>query len=262
MDSRNALKVFDFGERKVRIAMIDGEPYFVAKDIVEGVGAAWNGEQNIRHIPEEWKRVISVMTPRGMQKMIVLTEQGIYFYLARSDKPAALPFQKKIAGEILPAIRKHDGYLTEQKLEEVLNDPDTIIRLAQNLKAEKQKRNMLQAKIDEDRPKVIFAESVETSESSILVGDLAKIIKQNGYEIGPQRFFEWLRKNGYLMKIGESRNMPTQRAMESGLFEIKERVIDNPDGSILVTRTTKVTGRGQLYFINLFRNMAIREYSM
>jgi anti-repressor protein len=187
--------------------------------------------------------------------MTAFSEQGLYFYLARSDKLAALPFQKHIAGEILPSIRKYGGYLTDRKLEEVLTDPDTLIRLAQSLKAEKEKRQILEAKIDANLPKVIFAESVEASSSSILVGDLAKFIKQNGIEIGPKRLFEWLRQNGYLMKVGESRNMPTQRAMEAGLFEVKERAIGSPNGTILLTRTTKITSRGQRYFLNLFRNM-------
>jgi anti-repressor protein len=256
-DFRKALKVFDFEGRQVRIVKVDGELYFVAKDVVEGIGAVWNGEQNIRHVPEEWKGVISVMTPRGEQNMSVFSEHGLYFYLARSDKPAALPFQKYIAGNILPSIRKFGGYLTDRKLEEVLTDPDTLIRLAQNLKTEKEKRQILEAQIDADRPKVLFAESVEASDSSILIGDMAKLLKQIGVEIGPHRLFEWLRQNGYLMKTGESRNMPTQRAMEAGLFEIRERVIDNPNGSILLTRTSKITGRGQCFFLNLFRNMLI-----
>jgi phage antirepressor YoqD-like protein len=194
------------------------------------------------------------MTPGGEQNMTVFLEQGLYFYLARSDKPAALPFQKHIAGEILPSIRKYGGYLTERKLEEALTDPDTLIRLAQNLKTERERCRILETKINEDRPKVLFAESVEASDSCILVGDLAKLIRQNGYEIGPKRLYEWLRQNGYLMKIGESRNMPTQKSMEAGLFEVRERTIGNPDGSVFLTRTTKVTGSGQIFFLNLFMN--------
>jgi anti-repressor protein len=251
-DSQKALKVFDFDGRQVRIILMEGEPCFVAKDVVEGIGAVWNGEQNIRHVPSEWKRVISVMTPGGEQKMTAFSEQGLYFYLARSDKPAALPFQKHIAGEILPSIRKHGGYLTDRKIEEILEDPDTIIRLVQNLKAEREKRRLLENKVNDDRPKVLFAESVKASASSILIGDLAKLINQNGIEIGPKRLFEWLRQNGYLMKIGGSRNMPTQKAMEAGLFEVRENTINNPDGAIFLTKTTKVTGIGQEFFINLF----------
>jgi anti-repressor protein len=251
MDSGNALKVFDFDGRKVRVARIGEEVYFVAKDVAEAVGYTWH-RGLMGHIPGEWKGVNRIDTLGGEQEMLCLSEQGLYFFLARSDKPAALPFQKHIAGEILPSIRKYGGYLTDKKLEEALTNPDTIIRLAQNLKAEREKRRMLEAKVNDDHPKVLFAELVEASGSSILIGDLAKLIRQNGIKIGPRRLFEWMRQNGYLMKSGESRNMPTQRAMESGLFKVKERAIDNPDGTILLTRTTKVTGLGQVFFLNLF----------
>jgi anti-repressor protein len=253
MGSENALKVFDFEGRKVRIARIGEEIYFVAKDVAEAVGYKWH-RGLMGHIPGEWKGVNRIDTLGGEQEMLCLSEQGLYFFLARSDKPAALPFQKHIAGEILPSIRKYGGYLTDQKLEEALINPDTIIRLAQNLKTEREKRRVLEDKVNDDRPKVLFAESVEASGSSILVGDLAKLIRQNGVKIGPKRLFEWMRRNGYLMKVGESRNMPTQKSLESGLFEVKERAIDNPDGKIFVTRTTKVTGRGQVFFLNLFRS--------
>jgi anti-repressor protein len=258
-DSERALKIFDFDGRRVRVARIGEEIYFVAKDVAEAVGYTWH-RGLMGHIPSEWKGVNRIDTLGGEQEMLCLSEQGLYFFLARSDKPAALPFQKHIAGEILPSIRKHGGYLTDQKLEEALTNPDTIIRLAQNLKAEREKRRVLEEKVNGDRPKVLFAESVEASRSSILVGDLAKLMRQNGVEIGPRRLFEWMRQNGYLMKVGESKNMPTQRAMEAGLFEIKERAIDNPDGTIFVTKTTKVTGRGSIYFINLFRDMFDREF--
>jgi anti-repressor protein len=174
-----------------------------------------------------------------------------------SRKPEAKIFKRWLTHEVIPAIRKFGGYLTGRKIEEILTDPDTIIELARNIKAEKEKCRALEAKIDADRPKVIFAESVEASDSSSLVGDLAKLIRQNGVEIGPRRLFEWMRQNGYLMKLGESRNMPTQKSMESGLFEVKERTIDNPDGKIILTRTTKITGRGQLFFLNLFRGTPV-----
>jgi phage antirepressor YoqD-like protein len=192
------------------------------------------------------------MTIKGEKETWALREQGAYFYLARSDKPAALPFQKKIAGEILPSIRKYGAYMTPQVIEEALLNPDYIIRLATALKDERQKVVALNAKIENDHPKVLFADSVSASATSILIGDLAKLIKQNGFEIGQKRLFEWLRENGYLMKAGSSKNMPTQRALDMRLFEVLERAIDNPDGSIRITRTTKVTGKGQVYFVNQF----------
>jgi anti-repressor protein len=184
--------------------------------------------------------------------MQVLFEQGVYFYLARCDKPAALPFQRKIAGEILPSIRKHGAYMTPQKIEEVLNDPDTLIELAQILKRERAKASELAAQVEEDRPKVLFADSVSASHTSILIGELAKFLRQNGVEVGQNRLFERLREEGYLMKDGSSRNMPTQRAMEMGLFEVKETTINRSDGGIDIKRTPKVTGKGQVFFVNKF----------
>ncbi|GHV48319.1 hypothetical protein FACS1894204_12520 [Synergistales bacterium] len=187
--------------------------------------------------------------------MTVISESGLYALIMRSNKPEARKFRKWVTSEVLPSIRKHGGYLTERKLKEALDDPDSMIRLFQNMKADREKIRALEAKENANRPKIIFAESVEASSSSILIGDLAKLIRQNNCEIGPNRLFEWLRQNGYLMKGGESRNMPTQRAMEAGWFQVKERTLGNPDGSVLVTRTTKVTGKGQVFFINFFRNM-------
>jgi anti-repressor protein len=249
----NCLQVFEFEKKKVRIVLVDGEPMFVCKDVVEAAGGIWKGDAgSIAHVPEEWKGVCSVQTPGGIQQMTGFREQGIYFYLARSDKPAALPFQKHIAGEILPAIRKHGIYMTPQKIEEVLNDPDTIISLAQILKKEQAKARELAAKVEEDRPKVLFADSVSASQTSILIGELAKLLRQNGVEIGQNRLFEKLREEGYLMKDGSSRNMPTQRAMELELFEVKETTINRSNGGIDIKKNPKVTGYGQVYFVNRF----------
>jgi prophage antirepressor-like protein len=144
----NILRAFEVEDKKVRIIEDDGEFWFVAKDIVDGVGAVWKGSDSTRHIPEEWKGIHSVWTPGGTQELQALSEQGVYFYLARSDKPAALPFQKKIAGEILPSIRKYGAYITPQKTEEVLTNPDTVIELALILKRERENAGELPAKIE------------------------------------------------------------------------------------------------------------------
>jgi anti-repressor protein len=249
----NVLQVFEFEDRKVRIIEKDEEFWFIAKDIVEGIGAIWKGGAgSVPHVPEEWKGVCHIQTPGGIQEMTGLKEQGVYFYLARSNMPAALPFQKKIAGEVLPSIRKYGAYMTPQKIKEVLYNPDTIINLAQVLKKEQVKARKLEAQIEEDRPKVLFADSVSASHTSILIGELAKLLRQNGVEMGQNRLFERLREEGYLMKDGGSRNMPTQRSMELELFEIKETAIDRSDGAIEVKKTPKVTGRGQVYFIHKF----------
>ena len=142
--------------------------------------------------------------------------------------------------------------MTPDVLSQAISDPDFMIGLFAELKAEQQKRQQLETKVAADKPKVLFADAVETAQTSILIGDLAKLLKQNGVNMGQKRLFAWLRDNGYLMKSGNSYNMPTQYSMELGLFEVKEHVINNPDGSVRVTRTPKVTGKGQRYFINKF----------
>lgn len=250
----NELQQFKFSDTEIRVVRgEDGEPRFVAKDIVEGIGATWTGAGAcISHIPDEWKGVLSVHTPKCSQNMVCLTEQGVYFYLARSDKPKALPFQKWLAGEVLPSIRKHGTYMTPEVIEKTLTNPDFIIKLATELKQEQEKRKALETQAAIDRPKTIFADAVAESKTSILIGDLAKLIKQNGFDIGQKRLFEWLRSKGWLIKSGSSKNIPTQRAMEHGLFEVKERTINAPDGHIIISKTTKVTGKGQVYFVNKF----------
>lgn len=175
-----------------------------------------------------------------------INESGLYTLIIRSRKPEAKKFRKWVTNEVLPSIRKNGGYIVGQ---ETLSDEELIQRallVATNKLKEREKQ------LEEQKPKVLFANSVETSETSILVGDLAKLIKQNGHDIGQNRLFNWLRDNGYLIKSGERKNMPTQMAMDKKLFEVKERTVNNPDGSIRITKTTKVTGKGQVYFVNKF----------
>lgn len=248
-----SLQVFNYEDSHTRITLVDGEPWIVAKDVAEALGYSRFDSNLLMNVPEEWKGAKRIRTPGGEQEMLCLSEQGLYFFLGRSDKPKALPYQRWIAGEVVPTIRKHGAYMTPAKLEEALLNPDTLIRLAQTLKEEREKRAVLEAQAEVDRPKVLFADSVTASKTSILVGDLAKLLRQNGVQIGQNRLFQWLRENGYLIKRkGDSFNMPTQTAMESGLFEVLERTHSNPDGSIRITKTPKVTGRGQMFFINVF----------
>lgn len=195
--------------------------------------------------------------------MSFIPEGDVYRLIAHSKLPKAQEFESWVFDEVLPTIRKHGAYMTEQTLEDALTSPDFLIRLATQLKEEQEARRALEAEnaaqaqqIAADAPKVVFANAVATSKSSILVGDLAKLLRQNGIEMGQKRLFAWLRDNGYLMKRGESYNMPTQQSMERGLFEIKEGSVANPDGSIRVTRTVKCTGKGQQYFVNLFLSKA------
>lgn len=178
-----------------------------------------------------------------------LTESGVYKLVFKSRKPNAERFTDWVTDEVLPSIRKHGMYAVD----DLINDPDLAIKAFMALKEEKTRNKMLQADNERMRPKEIFADAVATSQTSILIGDLAKLLKQNGVETGQKRFFEWLRENGYLIKRkGADWNMPTQKAMERGLFEVKESAVNNPDGSVRINKTTKVTGKGQQYFINKF----------
>ena len=180
-----------------------------------------------------------------------ITESGLYAVILRSDKPNAKKFRKWVTSEVLPSIRKNGGYIDGQ---EHLSDEELMAKalvVANNKIAERDRI------IQRMKPKEVFADAVATSKTSILVGDLAKLICQNGVQIGQKRLFDWLRDNGYLIKCGLSRNMPMQRYVEQGLFEVKESTVQNPDGSVRITKTTKVTGKGQVYFVNKFLGGAV-----
>lgn len=185
--------------------------------------------------------------------MTIVSESGLYSLVLGSRKPSAHEFKRWVTHDVIPSIRRHGAYMTPEAIEKVLCSPDTIIKLATELKGEQEKRKQLEAQAQSDRPKVIFADAVSVSESPMLIGELAKVLKQNGVEIGEKRLFEWMRRNGYLIsRKGTDYNAPTQRAMEMGLFRVKETAITHSDGHVTVSRTTKVTGRGQQYFINKF----------
>lgn len=232
-------------------------PLFLAKDV-----AIWIEHSNpavmLQSIDENEKVINNVYTLGGNQDMWFLTEDGLYEVLMQSRKPIAKEFKKQVK-QILKDIRRHGIYATDKVLDEMLSSPEFGIRVLSELKAEREKRAALEEKVKEDKPLVVFANAVETSKTSILIGDLAKILKQNGHDIGQNRLFEWLRQNNYLIKGGSRKNMPTQRSMELGLFEVKESAVANPDGSIRITRTTKVTGKGQIYFVNLLAPQQIAQ---
>lgn len=255
----NDLKIFEneaFGA--VRVVERDGEPWFVARDVCECLELG-NPRTSIALLDEDEKGVHTMDTPGGQQEMSIVSEAGLYSLILRSRKPEAKAFKRWITHEVLPAIRRHGAYLTPDMVEKVISDPDTIIRLATDLKTEREKRAALEAQAEADRPKVVFAESIEVAKTSILVGEMAKLIKQaTGYDIGQNRFFDWLRDSGYLHKGGSQRNMPTQRCMDAGWMEIKEGSRIGSSGECHITRTTKITGKGQIYFINLFRSMTER----
>ena len=248
------LQIFNSPEfGAIRTIEKDGEPWFVGKDVAEALGYTDPNKAIVMHVDEEDKLNDKTASSLGQRGGWLINESGLYSLVLSSKLPTAKKFKRWVTSEVIPSIRKHGAYMTPDKLEEVLLKPDTLIQLAQNLKDEQEKRRALEVKVEAQRPKVLFAESVEAAKTSILIGELAKLLKQNGINIGQNRLFEWLRNNGYLIKRqGSDYNMPTQRAMEMGLFEIKETTITHSDGHIHVSKTPKVTGKGQVYFVNLF----------
>ena len=250
-----------FGE--VRVTEIDGKTYFVGSDVAKVLGYTDLNQAIRQHVDEEDKTIVQlsdiqegVKTTPHMQgsKIGLINESGVYSLILRSNMPRAKEFKRWITSEVLPSIRRHGMYATPDTVEKMLSDPDTAIKLLESIKEERQKRIEAEIKIEAQVPNVLFANAVATSDRSVLVSELAKILKQNGVEIGQNRLFEWLRGRGYLCSKGEYYNQPTQKAMELGLFELKKTSITKPDGSVLVTCTTKVTGKGQIYFINRFLN--------
>ena len=196
----------------------------------------------------------SVPHPQSINKtidMLFITEGDIYRLVVKSKLPSAEKFESWVFDEVIPSIRKHGAYMTPETLQAAILNPDTMIQLCQALKEEQEKRKALEVKVEEDKPKVQFAEAVDSSPSSILVGTLAKLITQNGVKIGQNKLYEWMRQNGYLISQGSRHNEPTQKAMELGLFEVREQVYDR-NGVNFVSKTTMVTGKGQQYFINKF----------
>lgn len=257
----NKLQIFnspEFGQ--VRMIVEDDKILFCASDVASALKYSNISKAINDHCPHVTKRYIGVETGTKADgtpaiqnvQMNFIPEGDIYRLVVRSKLPTAIKFEGWVFDDIIPSIRKHGGYLTPAKIEEVLSNPDTIIKLATELKQERAKRIEHEQKIEADKPKVLFAEAVETAKSSILVGELAKLIKQNGIDIGQQRLFNFMRENGYLIKQkGSAYNMPTQKSMNLGLFEIKERTINHSD-HVEIVKTPKVTGKGQIYFINMF----------
>ena len=226
-------------------------PIFLAKDVAEWIEYDLSSVNKLVSLVDDSEKVRNnIPTPGGSQETWFLTEDGLYEVLMQSRKPIAKQFKKEVKN-ILKTIRKHGAYMSDNVLEQAISNPDFMIGLLQNLKEEQKKRIEAEAKIELDKPKVLFSEAVTTSKTSILIGDLAKIIKQNGVEMGQDRMFSWLRDNGYLIKRkGSDFNMPTQKSMEMKLFEIKETAITHSDGHITINKTPKVTGAGQVFFVN------------
>lgn len=244
--SMNNIQIFNnsqFGQ--VRVATTEaGEPLFCLADLCKALNLS-NPTVVSQRLEDEERPKLDL----GRQGLTTfVTEPGMYTVILRSDSPLAKPMQKWVTSEVLPTIRKTGGYMVSR----TDDTPETI--MARALLVAKETLERRDKQIAELKPKALFADAVETSDRSCLVAELAKILQQNGIEIGQNRLFKWLRNHGYLCSKGDYYNQPTQRAMDMGLFEIKKTAINKPDGSVLVSVTTKVTGKGQIYFINKFLN--------
>lgn len=250
----NEIKVFsneEFGS--IRRVEVDGEFWLVGKDVAQVLGYK-NPQEAIRtHVDDDDKGVSEILTPGGKQNVPIINESGLYSLVLSSKLPSAKKFKRWVTSEVLPSVRKHGAYMTQETLEAAIMNPDYLLKIATALKAETDKRKALESRVTADAPKVLFADAVSTSKSTVLVGELAKILKQNGVDMGEKRLFQWMRDNGYLIKrAGTDYNMPTQVSMELGLFRVKETVVSHSDGHTSVSKTPKVTGKGQTYFLNKF----------
>ena len=246
----NDVKLFNFENHEVRTTLINGEPWFVGKDVADILGYLKPLDAISRHVDEDDSVKHGLTDSLGrIQNTIIINESGLYSLILSSKLPTAKKFKHWVTSEVLPQIRKSGAYLTDKKAYDITHDKSSLIDLLQQAADQLKEKDVV---IERMKPKALFADAVNDSETDILIGDLAKLIKQNGHDIGQKRLFAWMRDNGYLIKSGSSKNMPTQRAMQMNLFRVKERTINNPDGSVRITKTTKVTGKGQIYFVNKF----------
>lgn len=245
-------EIFNFHGRTVRTVTVNDTPYFVGKDVADILGYSKPRNAIALHVDEDDALKWGVMDELGRkQETTIINESGLYSLILSSRLPQAKEFKRWVTSEVLPTIRKNGMFATD----ELLDNPDFAIATLQRLKEEREAKKLLEAKIEADRPKVLFAEAVSASHTSILVGELAKLIKQNGVDMGANRLFNWLRAHGYLIKRnGRDWNMPTQKSVEMGLIRVKETSITHADGHITVSKTPLVTGKGQQYFINKFLN--------
>lgn len=255
------LKIFnnnEFGQIRT-ILDKNNEPWFVGRDITE-ILEYRNGSRDIkRHVDELDRKKEMVHDGNQLKETILINESGLYSLIFSSKMDKAKEFKRWVTSEVLPAIRKHGAYMTDGVIERTLTDPDYLIMLATNLKEEKAKRALAEAQNEKNKPKVLFADTVSASSRSCLMGELAKMISQEAIrqgrideKIGQNKLFAWMRNNGYLCKSGERKNQPLQQYVEQGLFEMKKGSYVDSKGSNVITTTTKVTGKGQIYFINKF----------
>ena len=245
---------FNFQGKEVRVIADDPEkPLWVARDVATALGYKNTTDAIQRHCRGVVNHYPIKDRLGRTQNVRVIAEPDLYRLIVGSDLDTAQEFERMVFEEVLPSIRKHGAYMTSEAIEKALTNPDTIIQLATTLKEEQARRAELETQAKENAPKVLFANAVATAKTDILVGDLAKILKGNGIEVGANRLFKWMRENGFLIaRKGTDWNMPTQKSMELGLFRVKETVIQHSDGHVGVSKTSKVTGKGQEYFVSRF----------
>lgn len=253
----NELQLFNFESQKLRTLQINGEPFFVGKDLAEILGYQ-NGSRDInRHVDEEDRTKLMLSDGRQSKETIIINESGMYSLILSSKLPNAKKFKRWVTSEVLPAIHKTGVYMTDKKGAQIISDKsgNALADLLQQAANQLKQKDM---QIQEMKPKVLFADSVATSHTTILVGELAKILKGNGIDIGANRLFAWMRNQGYLInRKGSDWNMPTQKSMDLGLFKIKETTINHSNGSTSISKTPKVTGKGQQYFINKLSKLEV-----
>lgn len=255
----NDLQIFknsEFGE--IRTVTKNNEPWFIATDVCSALDIS-NTSQALTRLDDDEKNTIILNEGIGNPNKSIVSEYGLYNLILASRKKEAKKFKRWITHEVIPTIRKHGAYMSSEVIEKTLSDPDYLIRLATNLKEEKAKRALAEAQIEKDKPKVLFADTVSASNKSCLVGELAKLISQEAIrrgeiskKIGQNNLFAWMRSSGYLCKSGERKNQPLQQYVEQGLFELKKGSYVDSNGSNITTTTTKVTGKGQIYFVDKF----------
>jgi len=248
----NNIQVFqnqEFGE--LRTVVMGGEPWFVAKDVCDALEIENSRDAVARLDTDEKNTVVLTDGTPGNPNKAIVSESGLYSLVLGSRKPQAKPFKRWVTHDVIPSIRKHGAYMTPETIEKALLNPDTIIQLATTLKSEQEKRRAAEAQIEADKPKVQFADSVGSSKQAILIREMAKLLKQNGVDMGEKRLFSWLRANGFLISCGDDYNLPTQKSMNLGLMIIRERTYTD-DVHTRIMRTPMITGKGQQYFIRKF----------
>ncbi len=257
----NEITIFskpEFGRIGVLTAE-DGTPWFNAVDVCKALDINNPRMALKNNVDPEDVIINDTLTSGGKQKGNFINESGLYSLILKSRKPTAKEFKRWITSEVLPSIRKHGAYFTPEAAQKALKDPVFVRELVTTLAGEQAKVQRLSKQISADRPRVLFSQAVEKTKNSILVRDMARVLRQNGVEIGEKRLYQWLCENGYLCSCGSSRNRPTQVSMDKGLFSIRESVFVKPDGTTQTSYTTMVTGKGQVYFVNRFVHMTELE---